>query len=406
MKERAVKNVLVSGASISGPALGFWLTHYGINATIVEKSSALRGGGYPIDIRGTARAVVERMGLYEAMRAKHVDSRFANFIDEHGELIAKINPEALSGGIRGEDVEIRRGDLAAVLYDVTKDRVNYRFNDSIAALEETQDGVNVTFVSGDKASYDIVIGSDGLHSNTRNLVFGINEEFEYYMGQCFAGFSVPNRFGLDRESVACTLPARSVILNATKGSDRVHVFLCFRQLESPFKNFEFMSDDDKRNLTAEKFKGINAWIIPELVEDMQKADDLFFDSVSQIHMPTWSKGRIVLAGDAAHATSFYSGQGSSMALVGAYILAGELATKPDYPSAFAAYEVLARPFVELNQSLVKVGQEFLRPDTQEELDARNEALREMARLEVNEEVNPVEAESREAHSALILPDYA
>ena len=264
----------------------------------------------------------------------------------------------------------------------------------------------MTFASGDKETYDIVIGSDGLHSNTRNLVFGIHEEYEHYMGQCFAGFSVPNRFGLDRESVACTLPRRSVILNATKGSDRVHVFLCFRQLESPFRNFEFMSDDDKRNLTAEKFKAVDAWIIPELVEDMRKADDLFFDSVSQIHMPTWSKGRIVLAGDAAHATSFYSGQGSSVALVGAYILAGELATKPDYASAFAAYEALARPFVELNQSLVKVGQEFLRPDTQEELDARNEALREMAKQERNEEVNAVEAESREAHVALTLPDYA
>lgn len=405
MSKRAVKNVLISGASISGPALGYWLPHFGIETTIVERSSSLRGGGYPIDIRGTARAVVERMGLYEALREKHVDSQRINFIDGNGEIIARINPEALSGGIRGEDIEIRRGDLAAALFDATKDRANYRFNDSIAALEETADGVDVTFASGDRATYDIVIGSDGLHSNTRNLTLGIHEEFENYMGQCFAGFSVPNRFGLDRESMACTLPGRSVILNATKGSDRVHVFLCFRKQESPFKNFERMTDADKRNLTAENFRGVDDWIIPELVEDMLKAEDLFFDSVSQIYLPTWSRGRIVLAGDAAHATSFYSGQGSSMALVGAYILAGELATNPDYQTAFAAYEALARPFVELNQSLVKVGEEFLRPDTQEQLDARNEALREMARQEMNHEVNAVEAESREAHSALILPDY-
>ncbi|WP_082594419.1 FAD-dependent monooxygenase [Sphingomonas sp. Root710] len=405
MSERAVKNVLVSGASISGPALGHWLTHYGINTTIVEKSSYLRGGGYPIDIRGTARDVVERMGLYEALKAKHVDSQYASFIDASGGIIAKIKPEALSGGVRGQDIEIRRGDLAEALFEATKDKVTYRFNDSIAALKEVSDGVEVTFANGDTAKYDIVIGSDGLHSHTRNLVLGIHEEFERYMGQCFAGFSVPNTFGLDRESVACTLPARSVILNATKDSDRVHVFLCFRQEESPFAKYELMSDADKRNLTAEKYKGIESWIIPQLVEEMKKAEDLFFDSVSQIHLPAWSKGRVALAGDAAHATSFFSGQGSSMALVSAYMLAGELATKPDYRSAFAAYEALTRPFVELNQSLVKVGEKFLRPDTQEELDMRNEALREMANQEVNEEVNPVEAESREAHSALTLPDY-
>jgi 2-polyprenyl-6-methoxyphenol hydroxylase-like FAD-dependent oxidoreductase len=164
-----------------------------------------------------------------------------------------------------------------------------------------------------------------------------------------------------------------------------------------------MSEDDKRNITANAFAGVDEWLVPMIVKHMYEADDLFFDSVSQIHMPRWSKGRIVLAGDAAHATSFWSGQGSSMALVGAYILASELATRPDYISAFQAYETLARPFVERNQALVQVGTTFMGPKTQEELDARNEAIRKMATMAPDRE-RP-EDESRLAHSALVLPRY-
>src|ERR1700678_3161581 len=149
MNERVVKNVLVSGASISGPALAFWLTHYGIQVTVVEKSSSLRGGGYPIDIRGTALNAVERMGLYEQMRAKHVDTQHITFVDGNGGVIAKLNPEAITGGVRGKDVEIRRGDIGTILYAATKDKVNYKFNDSIASLKDHADGVDVKFVSGD-----------------------------------------------------------------------------------------------------------------------------------------------------------------------------------------------------------------------------------------------------------------
>jgi len=401
MNERAVKNVLISGASIAGPALAFWLTHYGIKVTVMERASSLRGGGYPIDIRGTALDAVERMGLYEQMRARHVDTQHLSFVDEHGELIAKLNPEALTGGVKGKDVEIRRGDIGTILYAVTQDKVNYKFNDSIASLNEYADSVNVTFVSGDTGVYDIVIGADGLHSNTRSLVFGHESQFEKYIGHCFAGFTIPNTFGLDRGALSYTMVGKSATLYAANHSDRVHAFLSFRYPTSPFK--KRISEEDKRDLTANAFKGVNDWIVPQMVEEMRRADDLFFDSVSQIYMPTWSKGRIVLAGDAAHATSFASGQGSSMALVGAYILAGELATKADFGTAFAEYERIARPFVEMNQALVKVGTSLLQPSTPEELKARNDMLRKMAE-EPAAKVYP-EDDSRRVHSALKLPSY-
>jgi 2-polyprenyl-6-methoxyphenol hydroxylase-like FAD-dependent oxidoreductase len=402
MSDRAVKNVLISGASIAGPALAFWLTRYGINTTVVEKASSLRGGGYPIDIRGTALDAVERMGLYPQMRAAHVDTQSIAFVDAHGAVIAKIDPEAITGGVRGRDIEIRRGDIATILYAATKDKAHYKFNDSIASLAEHADGVDVTLVSGETGAYDIVIGADGLHSNTRSLTFGHESQFERYIGFCFAGFTMPNTFGLDRGALAYMLPGKNAIVYATNDGGPVHAFLSFRYPTSPFR--KSITEVDQRNLVAGMFEGVNGWIVPQMVEAMRNAKDMFFDSVSQIHMPAWSKERVVLAGDAAHATSFLSGQGSSMALVGAYILAGEIATKRDYGSAFAAYEKRVRPFVEMNQALVEEGQHIMIPNTQEDLDARNAMLREMADEPVREAVR--KEGSRHVHSALSLPDYS
>jgi 2-polyprenyl-6-methoxyphenol hydroxylase-like FAD-dependent oxidoreductase len=407
MIQQAVKNALISGASIAGPALAFWLTRYGIDTTIVERSSSLRGGGYPIDIRGSALDAVERMGLYPQMRAAHVDTQSLAFVDEHGTVIAKIDPEALTGGVRGKDVEIRRGDIATILYAATKDTANYKFSDSIASLDQHADGVDVTFASGATGTYDIVIGADGLHSNTRSLIFGHEAQFEKYIGFCFAGFTIPNTFGLERGALAYTLPGKNAIIYATNAGGPVHAFLVFKHPTSPFRNS--IAEQDERNLTAGMFEGVDGWIVPQLVEDMRKAEDLFFDAVSQIHMPAWSRGRIALAGDAAHATSFLSGQGSSMALVGAYILAGEIATNPGYTSAFEAYEKLMRPFAEMNQALVETGKSMMIPDTQQELEARNEMLREMAEQPIGKIVRKDDSRQvhrQQVHSALTLPDYS
>ncbi|WP_283806080.1 FAD-dependent monooxygenase [Bradyrhizobium sp. LTSP849] len=198
-----------------------------------------------------------------------------------------------------------------------------------------------------------------------------------------------------------SVPGRNAVVYATDENSLAYAFLVFKYPTSPFR--KSLTDADKRSLSARMFKGVDGWIVPQMVEAMCKAEDLFFDSVSQIHMPVWSKGRVVLAGDAAHATSFMSGQGSSMALVGAYVLAGEIATNADYSSAFEAYEKLVRPFVEMNQALVDEGKRIMIPDTQEEIDVRNEMLRKMAA----EGSKVLEKDSsRQIHSALTLPDYA
>ncbi|MEW2132911.1 FAD-dependent monooxygenase [Streptomyces sp. NPDC005435] len=389
------RTVLVSGASIAGPALAYWLDRYGFDVTVVEKAAAVRGGGYAIDIRGTAREVVDRMGLLPRLREAHVDTRTLSFVGPDGAPIASLRPESLTGGAEGLDLEVRRGDLADALYTPIRDRVEFLFSDSIATLDDRGDRVDVVFDSGTRRTFDLVIGADGLHSHTRGLVFGPEERFHHYLGYTFAGFTLDNDFGLAHEGVIWNTPGRAAVLYAHEPSDRLHGFLTFTQAEPPYEAFR--NPGAQRELVAKTFPE-HVWHIPRLVEAMGEADDLFFDIVSQIHMPVWSRGRVALAGDAAHATSFLSGQGSSVSLVGAYVLAGELARHARHEEAFAAYERLTRGFVEQNQALATMGGSFVAPSTPELLAARNEALRDTASL--------TGAEGRAASTALRLPDYA
>ncbi|WP_267715809.1 FAD-dependent monooxygenase [Streptomyces sp. CoH17] len=398
---RPARRVLISGASIAGPALAHWLDRYGFEVTVVEKAAAVRGGGYAIDVRGTAREAVDRMGLLPALRKAHVDSQRITFVDAAGEPVGSLQPEQLTGGEAGVDLEVRRGDLADALYTPLRDRVEFLFDDSIATLDDVGDAVHVVFDSGLRRTFDLVVGADGLHSNTRRLVFGPEEPFHRYLGHVFAGFTLPNEFGLAHEAVIWNEPGRSAVLYAHEPADRLHGFLTFTRDTPPFEAFR--DPRAQRDLVAARFPE-RVWHLPRLVEGMREADDLFFDVVSQIHMPAWSHGRVVLAGDAAHATSFISGQGSSVALVGAYVLAGELATHADHADAFAAYERLIRPFAERNQALATGGGSVVTPTTRQEIEARNALLRD-PEAAVRTMVTAGAQEGRAAHSALVLPDY-
>lgn len=387
--------VLISGASIAGPALAFWLDRYGFQVTVVEKAEALRGGGYPIDIRGTALEVVRRMGLLPRLQAAHVATQKITFLNPDGSLIASLRPEALVGGIEGRDLEIRRGDLAEVLYGAVRDDVEFVFNDSIATLDDHEGGVDVTFRGGARRTFDLVVGADGLHSNTRGLIFGPEEQFHRYLGYCFAGFTMRNDFGLSHEGLLWNVPGRGAALYAVGDGDELHGFLNFTRPEPPFDAFR--DPDAQRELVASVFAG-DGWEIPRMTAAMRTADDLFFDVVSQIRMPRWSAGRVALVGDAAYAPSFLTGQGSSIALVGAYVLAGQLATRPGHTAAFAAYEHGVREFVEVNQALVSKGDAALFPGTAEALAQRNDALRQVTAL-------PADTD-RPEYSALTLPAFA
>ncbi|MEU0884292.1 FAD-dependent monooxygenase [Lentzea sp. NPDC005914] len=385
-----MSSVLVSGASIAGPALAFWLRRHGFDVTVVEKSHALRGGGYPIDIRGTALGVVERMGLLPRLREAHVHTRQLTFLNADGSLVASIRPESLTRS-DDRDLEVRRGDLAEILYSTVRDDVEFLFDNTIVAMTEHSGGVDVTFRSGLQRTYDHVIGADGLHSAVRALTFGPEEQFHRYLGYCFAGFTMPNHLGLTREGLMWNEPGRSATLYAVGSGESVHGFLSFTRSEAPFGAFR--DPEAQRELVATTFAGAG-WEVPRMVAAMREADDLFFDTVSQIHLPRWSSGRVALVGDAAYAPSFLTGQGSSLALVGAYVLAGHLATSDH---AYDAYEREIRPFAEANQGLVEEGNAQLFPGTPEALAARNAALRELTTV-------PADV-PRPEHSALTLPEF-
>jgi 2-polyprenyl-6-methoxyphenol hydroxylase-like FAD-dependent oxidoreductase len=391
--------VLISGASIAGPALAYWLDRYGFDVTIVERSGAVRGGGYPIDIRGMARTVAERMGIFEELRKSHVDTQRARFFTERGRQVAVIRPETLTGGVAGRDIEIPRGALATALVAALPPSVKFAFNDTISTLSDTGDKVSVTFASGGAHEYDLVLAADGLHSSTRALVFGPEGPFHHYIGFCFAGFSLPNDLGLAHEALMCNLPGKAMTLFAPGDSGTLHGFLTFARKDPPLGDYK--DPLARRQLVADTFAGVG-WHAPKLLDAMWAADDLFFDVVSQIKMPTWSQGRVALLGDAAHATSFMSGQGSSAALVGAYVLAGELATRPTHQEAFASYEALQRPFAEMNQAIVKDGQRMTAPRDRKQLFLRNLLLTLMPLLT---RTGIAARAGREATVGIDLPDY-
>ncbi len=401
MRTASKGTVLISGASIAGPAVAFWLCRYGFTVTVVEKAGGLRAGGYPIDVRGTAVEVARRMGILPLLREAHIDSRQLTFLDADGGTAAKLHPQAVASGVEGHDVEVRRGDLAEALYGSVRDEVEFVFDDSIDTLAEYGHGVDVTFRSGAQRTFDLVLGADGLHSRTRELVFGPERRFHRYLGYCFAIFTMSNTFGLSHEVLMWNAPGRAAALYAVGDSDELHAFLNFARPEPPYELLR--APEARRGLDAAAFTDAFAaafaddgWEIPAMLDAMRHANDPFFDTVAQVRMPSWSSGRVALVGDAAYAPSFLTGQGSSLALVGAYTLARSLADHRDHGAAFAAYERDTRGFVELNQSQVDAGDAALFPATAEALEKRNTRLRDLT-------TSPPPS-ARPAHTAITLPE--
>ncbi|MEW1604318.1 FAD-dependent oxidoreductase [Streptomyces sp. DH-12] len=384
------RTVLISGASVSGPALAYWLHRAGFAVTVVEKAGAPRGGGYPVDIRGTATEVVRRMGLWPRLRQAHVAPRRATFLDAAGRTVASLRARADEGEPR--DLEIRRGDLADALHGLVRDDVEFVFGDSVSAFDPAAHGVDVTFRGGRQGTYDLVIGADGVHSATRAALFGPEDRYHHYLGHCFALFTLPDPAGLDRELVLWNTPGKAAALYATGDGAEVHGFLTFHRPEPP--RAALRDPDAQRELVAQVFAG-EGWEIPRMVAALREAGDLFFDTAGQIRMPRWTSGRAALVGDAAHAPSFLTGQGTSLALSGAYVLAQALAAHRDHTAAFAAYEDRMRPYVTANQALVDEGGATLFPVTAHALEQRD------ARLRALDALPP--ARSRPAHTALTLP---
>lgn len=342
------KRILISGASIAGPALAYWLHRYGFEVTIVERAPALRRGGYGVDIRGAAIAVLERMGILPQVQAADTQMTGVYFVDRSGKVKGRIS-EASLGNQHGVDIEVMRDDLTDILYEATKDTVRYIWADSIAGMEETKEGVLVQFDHGQAQRFDLVMGADGLHSNVRKLTFGEESRFKRTLGCYISIFSTPNYLKLDHSQQFYATPGKTVGMYSTRHNAEAKGLFVYQSAPLTYNRHDA---EAQKALIADAFKSETGWETERLLQEMKRSDDFYFDEICQIHMPAWSKGRVALIGDAAYGPSPLSGQGTSLALVGAYVLAGELkAAQGDHTRAFQAYEREMRAFVEKNQKI-------------------------------------------------------
>ena len=348
--------VLVSGASIAGPALAHWLHRRGAAVTVVEQSPGLRPGGQAVDARGVAKDVIRRMGLDAAVRAVCTDTAGAYTVDADGNVLETFRAEDDGGDGYIAEIEVLRGDFSQVLYDDTRDKVEYVFGDRIADLVQDTDGVDVTFAGGARRRFEFVIGADGLHSALRGTVFGPRERFVRHLGLVLAFYTVPNEFGVDRWLLDYHEGGRSAGLRPTRDPARAIAMLSF---PAPDFVIDYRDVPGQKRLLREQMAGVG-WLTPRILEHADEAPDFYLDQVAQVVMDSWSSGRVGLLGDAAFCASPMSGAGTGLALVGAYLLAGELAAAGWQPAAgFAGYERRMRDYVEANQEIGRMHVQML-----------------------------------------------
>lgn len=347
-------HILVSGASIAGLSTAYWLARYGFQVTVVERAPHLRPGGQALDVRGPGLEVAERMGILATIRDRSTKLTGFSQVDATGKETFRCTERTLTGGrFDSPDVEIMRDDLCRVLYEAVGHQVKYLFDDSVASLTQDESGVDVTFEAAAPRRFDLVIGADGLHSRVRKLAFGPEGQFIRRLGNSYvAVFGMPNFLGLERWEVMYqhedpSVGVGTMVMGLRKDAD-ARAYVGFNASEPV--NYDYRDIEAQKRLVADRVAGAG-WVLPQIVEHMLRAPDFHFDSISQIRMDRWSRGRIVLVGDAGYSVALATGQGTTVAMVGAYVLAGELAShKNDLVAGTAAYEEELRDYVLRNQN--------------------------------------------------------
>lgn len=361
-------SVLVSGAGIAGTALAYWLQRYGFRVTVVERAPGLRGGGQAVDIRGNALEVVDRMGLLAEVRARRTGLRGMSQVDGDGRELRRTTEWTASGGpVDGPDVEILRDELAELIagagVGATGPDVEYLFDDAIDTLVQDGDGVRIRLRSGAERTFDLVVGADGLHSNTRRLVFGPESDYLHPVGCYVAGWSVPNHLGLDRwEVIHQAEDGWGCMAMTVRDNTELRVFVTF-STDEPLDRMLPRDRAEQRELIAERAAHLR-WDVPRFLAGMWETEAFHYDVVAQIRMDRWSRDRVALLGDAGYCCSPFTGQGTSVALTAAYVLAGELhAADGDHRTAFPAYEQRLRGHVAANQAILELTRDHYGPAT-------------------------------------------
>jgi 2-polyprenyl-6-methoxyphenol hydroxylase-like FAD-dependent oxidoreductase len=342
--------VLISGASVAGPVLAYWLHRLGFTPTVVERTPEVRmgGGGHAVDLFGPAVDLMDWMGVLPQVQDCRTRNEVISFA-RAGRRPVDVPADITAEGVAEQHIEIMRGDLTRIVYELTRDDIEYIFDDSVATLHDTGSEVEVTFEHGEPQTYALVIGADGLHSTTRRLIFGPEQDFLRFLGGYLAVFTVPNYLQLQNRMVGFSSPGRTAAMYPVHDTSQARVVLLWRT--------PVLHDYDRHDLDAERrlvhaLYGDLGWELPRLLAELDSADDLYLDSISQIVMDGWTRGRVALVGDAGYCPGAAVGGGTSLALIGAYVLASELAVAgPDHVRGFAAYERALSPVVSHSRSI-------------------------------------------------------
>ena len=335
--------VLISGIGIAGPTLAYWLALYGFRSTLVENAPQLRAGGYVIDFWGRGFDVAEKMGILPAIKREGYDVKELRLVGGRGRRIGGFNADVFRAATNGRYVSIPRSELAKIIYQEIEGSCETIFGDSATKIEQNAHRVRVSFQRTAPRDFDIVIGADGLHSVVRKLIFGKDDRFEKYLGYSVAAFAVNSYRPRDEDVyVSYGVPGKQVG-RFTMRDDRTMFLFVFAD------NQDRLIDPQDTNAHKDALRaefGQAGWECPQILAAMESCDEVYFDRVSQIRMDKWSQGRIGLIGDAAFCPSLLAGQGAALAMVAAYVLAGELSRLGSQPQgAFERYEERLRPFI-------------------------------------------------------------
>ncbi len=365
--------VLISGAGIAGTTFAYWLSRYGFEPTIVEKAPRLRTGGYIIDFWGAGFDIAERMGLLPDLLQKGYAVQELRVVNQSGKKVAGFPVDAFFRATQGRYTSISRADLAATIFRKIDGKVEAIFGDSISRIEQNEHTVGVAFRHGPEREFDLVIGADGLHSEVRKLVFGSQSRFEKYLGYKVAAFEVEGYTPRDELVYVLYTEVHQQVGRFTMRGDRTLLLFTFADDNA------YTGDVLAQKALLRKRFANSGWECQQMLEALDASNDLYFDRVSQIRMEArpglWTQGRVTVIGDAASCVSLLAGQGSALAIVAAYVLAGELhRSKGDYLQAFARYQELFAPFVQRKQKAALRFAEFFAPKSRASLFVRNQVM--------------------------------
>lgn len=327
---------------VAGPALAFWLNKSGHEVLLVEAAPRLRTDGYVIDFWGVGYDIAEKMGIIDDIRALGYQVREVRFVDKAGRKRGGVDVGVFGRMTNGRFTSVRRSDISATIYRAIEGKVETIFGDSIAKIEDDGDRVRVSFDHASAREFDLVIGADGLHSRVRRLAFGPESDFETPLGYHVAAFEVEGyRPREELVYIMHDLPGRQISRISVRDDRTIFLFI--------FRDEYITGGDEPKSVLRRAFAGAG-WEWPQIEVELERATEIYFDTVSQIRMNRWTKGRTALIGDAAACVSLMAGEGTGLAIAEAYVLAGELhACGGDFATAFARYEQQLMPFLKKKQ---------------------------------------------------------